>query len=122
MISCLVSSRPEDSSFLCSDGSQRTINIDKNCQAMENRCSCRRRYAAPILPGLGARNLRAALGLKLLAFLRDQPIDQLDQLAFAARGFDLQPILAVDNDGRRAIDLIGLKQTLGRAHFDVHRE
>ena len=102
--------------------------IAKNYQHRQERSGhqedfifCRR--AAPRLPCLCARTTRGLqLGWVLLAFLGDQPIDELDELVFAAGRFNLQPIFAVDDDGRCAVDFVGLKQTLGRTHLDVHRE
>ena len=58
-----MSSRPEGGSFLCSNGLQRIINIDKKCQAME--------YRRDAWPG-GATGEQRRPGSYLLSFATSQ--------------------------------------------------
>src|SRR6202030_1036298 len=60
--------------------------------------------------------------LPLLAFLRDQPLDQFDQLVKAASRLAVHAVLAADDDRRRTDYPIGLDVVVGRTDPRVDGE
>src|SRR6478735_5063311 len=80
---------------------------------------CRR----PAVCAAGRRDVTSRLLLRGLEFLVDQPERELDGLALTAGRGRVEAVLAVDDQGRRALDLIGDRAfaALGQIAFDDER-